>query len=287
MNDLVKFIEKTESLDNRNKLRLLLLISGVKPSTYIQLKIGKNLEDKHRFEELLKENNLIFESSRPKGYEEIEKIQGNAVKWKIMGMWYGYDIFSTKPYAQRFLEYVQLLKQKKHKQADLLAGKIYGYPDCCIKKYLQHKINKNYYEHYKELHDMDKKFPFISHTPCTLNCKETQKLNTKYKNAIKKISPKFLKEYSKKRKYTVPLIVDVENKLPEFKKQNGHDYVYITKEPIEKKYWLISWLTKAEFKRGTIIEAEATMQYDYSLIKIKKKIGQIQNLHHERHFTKL
>jgi len=289
MEKIIKFVENSSGFDNSNKLRLLLLLAGVKPSAYVQLRITNNLHDKHDFEELLKEKGIIFEASKAKGFEEIVKVD-SAAHWKLKGTWYGYDLFSTKPYAERFLEYVQLLKSKKHELADMMAGIIYGYPKCCIEKFVkQHqKINKSYYQHFKELNDMDKAFPFICHTPCSLKCKATKKLNNLYKNTVKKVSPKFFKEYSKKSTHRVPVVVDIENDIPGmWKKKDGHDYIYVTKAPINGKYLIISWLTKAVFKRGDVLDADVTVQYDFASLKIRKSIGHIKNFHHERHFTKL
>lgn len=285
---LLQFVEQSTAFDNNSKLKMLLLISGTKPSTFIHLRIQKNLHDKHEFEELLKQNGIIFDASRPKGYEEIQKIEGTAIKWKFNGTWYGYDLFKNKQYNQRFLEYVTLLRQKKHELADKMAGKLYGYPDCCIQRFINenHKkkpIKKTYYEYYKDLHDSDKAFPYISHTPCSSKCKQTKKLNKMYEKAIKKTSKKFNKEYSAKKTYQMQVIIDIENEISGvWKQKNGHDYILITQKPINEKYYLISWLTKAQFKRGTILHAQITIQYDYATIKIIKKTGEIKNLHHER-----
>ena len=81
---LVDFAEKTESLDNSSKLRLLLFLSKAKPNTYIRLKITpKNLEDKQHFEKHNKELMIPYSIRRPKSFEEKERIKGNKIKWKI------------------------------------------------------------------------------------------------------------------------------------------------------------------------------------------------------------
>ncbi len=293
--ELLRFIEESPALDNNSKLKAVLFITGAKPSTYIHLRIQKNLHDKHTFEELLRQNNIIFDVSRAKGYEEINTVKGNAAVWKIKGTWYGYDLFMNKRSNERFEEYVMLLKQQKHEGADKIAGQIYGYPSCCIKKFTEeHDVRKmtqknSYYSYYKKLHDSDAAFPFIVHTPCSLKCSETKKLNKKYSAAVKKWAPRFYKEYSCEKTCTVPIIIDVESDIPgaKWKKKDGHDYVLITQKPIEGKHYLISWLTKAVFKRGTVLNAKITVQYDYALVDPLKKIGELKNFHHERKFTKL
>ncbi len=289
---LLTFMESSNAFDNSSKLKLILLLSGVKPSTYARIRTQKNLHDKHEFEELLKENGILFDVSSAKGYEEIVKVQGNAAVWRLRGIWHGYDLFKNKNFNARFLEYVTLLRQKKHETADQLAGIIYGYPQCCINTFIKGhaptQLAKKYtsYQYYKRLHDMDKKFPFIAHTPCSLNCKETKKLNALYTKAVKKNAPAFYKEYSKKRTYSAPLIVDVESDTIQWKKKDGHEYSLVTQKPIEGKYYLISWLSKKEYKRGTILDAKITLQYDYAIVNAKKTTGHLANFHHERKFTR-
>ncbi|VVB80960.1 Uncharacterised protein [uncultured archaeon] len=292
MENLLKFVQKSDAFDTNSKLKLILFLSGAKPSTYIQLRIDKNLHDKHEFEDLLKENNILFEASKPKGYEEITGIKANAAVWKLKGTWYGYDLFKNKEFNAKFLEYITLLKQKKHDTADRLAGVIYGYPQCCIETFIREhnkaQLAKKYsaYQYYKRLHDCDQKFPFISHTPCSTVCKQTKKLNLQYANAVKRKAPEFYKKYAKKRTYRLPLIVDVESSDIKWKKEDGHDYMLITKNPLEGRYCLMSWLSRGKYKRGTVIDATVTLQYDYAIINVHKKTGYLKNFHHERRFAK-
>ncbi len=288
---LIRFIEDSTAFDNNSKLKATLFTAGVKPNTFVHLRIKKNLHDKHEFERLLKLNKIIFEVSRAKGFEEISSIKGNTAVWKMMGTWYGYDLFRSKKDKANFGKYVSFVKKLQHDKADKLAGTIYGYPDCCIQNFIdEHDAKKlakkySYYQYYKKLHDADVAFPFISHTPCSPKCKRTAVLNKKYANAIKKSVPQFYKQYSKKRTYKAPVIVDLESDIGVWKKKDGYDYSLITKKPIERKYYMISWLTKPKFKRGTILDASITIQYDYALVKLKKKIGEIKNFYHKRHFT--
>jgi hypothetical protein len=288
---LIRFIEKTDAFDNNSKLKALLFATGAKPSTYVHFRIQKNLHDKHEFERLLKLNKIPFETSRAKGYEELSKVTGNKAVWRLQGTWHGYDLFKNKKEQHEFHKYVGLIKKQKHHQADKLAGKIYGYPDCCTKEFIEgHDIKKlakkyTYYQYYKKLHDSDTAFPFIAHTPCSPKCAETKKLNKKYQSAIKKYAPSFYKKYLRKRIYNIPVIVDVESDFGIWKKKDGHDYVLVTLKPLEGRNLLISWLTKAKFERGTKLLAEITLQYDYATVKIKKKTGHVKNFHHERKFS--
>ncbi|TAL56018.1 MAG: hypothetical protein EPN86_02910, partial [Nanoarchaeota archaeon] len=211
---LIKFIEKSQAFDNNSKLKAILFASGAKPNTFVHLRITDNLSDKHEFERLLKLNKIAFDASKAKGFEEIKQIKKNAVIWKLTGIWYGYDLFRSKKEKKKFEKYVELIKKHKHATADTMAGKFYGYPSCCTKKFIQEHdpnvISKNYtcYRYYKRLHDSDRAFPFISHMPCSPKCRKTTALNKKYSLVLSKTAPKFYKQYSKRRSYSVPVIVD-------------------------------------------------------------------------------
>jgi len=288
---LLRFIESSQAFDNNSKLKALLFVAGVKPNTFVHVRIQKNIHDKHEFERLLKLNNIAFSASKAKGFEEISSIRGNAVVWKLRGTWYGYDLFRNEKEKKKFARYVSLVKQQKHDQADKLAGSIYGYPACCVKKFIaehdQRQLPKkySYYQYYKRLHDSDVAFPFISHMPCRVDCSKTKALNRKYAAAIKKWAPKFHQEYAKKRTYKMQVIVDLESGTDVWKKKNGHDYSLIAKKPVEKKHYLISWLTKAAFKRGVVLDATVSLRYDYATVRVNKKTGMLKNFHHERKFT--
>jgi hypothetical protein len=288
---LTRFVETSEAFDNNSKLKAILFAAGAKPNTFIHLRVQKNLHDKHEFERLLKLNKILFEASRAKGFEEITGIKKNATIWRIKGTWYGYDLFRNKKAKKQFHKYVDFVRKRKHDKADQTAGKLYGYPNCCINKFIEEHDPKSlpgkytYYQYYKRLHDSDIAFPFISHTPCSPKCNKTRKLNKKYEITIKKSAPKFYKQYARKRIYTIPVIVDMESDIGVWKKKDGHDYSLITQKPVEGKYLMISWLSKAKFKRGTIIQAKIVLQYDYAAVSVQKKIGELRNFHHERKFS--
>jgi hypothetical protein len=298
MKQLIRFIEKSTAFDNRAKLRAILFLNKLKPSTYIQLRIGKNLHDKHEFEKLLKSNKILFKVSKAKGYEEIVRMKKNAAVWKLQGTWYGYDLFQNKQEKQKFGQYVSYVKKLDHEKADTLAGQLYGYPACCIKQFIQeHDAKKlarkySYYQFYKRLHDSDKAFPFLQHTPCKKTCKRSTALNKKYNAAVKKSAPAFYKEYVKKKNHRAQVIVDTESDITfkgisVWKKKDGHDYSLVTKKPIKGRHYLISWLTKRAYTRGTILSGTITMQYNYATFKATRKSGTIKNFHHERRFTRL
>ncbi len=198
--------------------------------------------------------------------------------------------------------YLSLISKGKHSEADRIAGKLYGYPKSCIEAFIKNFNNpKNiakkysYYEYYKFIHDSEKKFPFIQHRPHSLNCKGTISLNNKYKNAVKKYAPKFFKDFSKKRTYKTEVIVDV---AKDIKTQNlifkdglsiwpikkGMDYIFISRKKVEKEFWLLSHLSKDFIDRGTVLDAEITLQYNSAVLKLGKVKQQLIDLCHERKF---
>jgi hypothetical protein len=289
MKELLQFVQKAECFDNNDRLKLVLFLSGVKPSTFIHLRItSKNLHDKHEFEDLLRKKRILFEVSRAKGFEEITAVKGNAAVWRLKGQWYGYDLFRNKEFRDKFSKYVSLVKQQKHDQADRTAGIIYGYPTCCIDAFIkQHKTTAaSYYAYYKKLQDCDRKFPFVAHTPCSQKCKSTEALNRIYEGRVKNLTPEFYKKFAKKRTYKAKLIVDSENEI-KAKKKDGHYYVVATQRPVEGHYYLFNVLSRKKYPRGTMLDATITLQYDYAIITVKKETGKIKGFHHERKFAKL
>ena len=131
------FAEKAKGFDDNCRIKLGLFTAGVKPNTYVILKVGpENLEEKYQFERLLKENRIVYEAGRPKSYEKIEKIAGNRIKWALAGIWFGYDLFAGKANRRIFQKYVSLVRKgtgEARAKAAGVAGKLYGYPACCIR----------------------------------------------------------------------------------------------------------------------------------------------------------
>ena len=287
---LIRVIEKSQAFDAVSKRNLLLFVSGAKPNTYVRLRIEKNMHDKHEFERLLKLNKIVFSCGKVKGFEEIVRFKKNAAVWKFVGTWYGYDLFRTKEDKKKFEKYVSLIKQGKHTEGDLIAGALYGYPECCVQEHIKWKnlnyLKKHYtyYEYFKRLHDIDKKLPYVSFTPGSLHCPKVIKLNKNYAKALKEISPSFYKQYNKKRTYQAKIVVDLESD-GEWQENDGHEYSVITLSKIEGVYLLISHLSKKYYERGAVLDSTITLQHHHATVTVKKQIGKIENLHHERKFT--
>jgi len=291
---LIRFAEQTHAFDAKDKLKLILFAAEVKPATYLHLRIKNNLHDKHRFEELLDKAGIVYSVSRAKGFEEITGIEDNAANWHFTGIWYGYDLFHTKSQKKEFNRYKKLIRAGKQAEADRVAGRLYGYPNSAVEWFIKSKNPKTlaqkftYYQYYKQLHEIDRAFPFICHVPPSPTCKDSKRANEIYRKTIKALAPRFYKEYTKKRTYRCPIIVDMENSVENvWPEHRGHDYIVITTKPIEGQHWLISWLTRTTYPRGTILDAKITIQYDYARVDVIRKTGQLTGFYHKRHFTKL
>ena len=140
LTNLIRFAEKSKGLQTKDKIKLLLFLKKVKPNTEILLKVGpKNLGEKYLLEKLLKQNKVLFSVSNPKSYEEVKKIKGDKVMWEIKGTYYSYDIFRSKKDKEKFRHYLDLLDKGKYNQGDKIAGEHYGYPKCCLTRFVKEK----------------------------------------------------------------------------------------------------------------------------------------------------
>lgn len=294
---LIRFAEQAQGLDAIQRLKLILFVTGIKPNTYVVLKIhSHNLEEKHHFEEHLRRNKIMYEISHAKSYEEITAIHKNKIHWTMQGTWQGYDLFSSKKSQQKFKKYKQLLKQQKHAAADTLAGKLYNYPPCCVREYTKEhdttylKKKYGYYTFYQRMHETEKKFPFIVHYPCSPHCRATQQSNKKYTATIKKYAPMFFKEYTRKHTFTTDLIIDSESDIyddnahPLWPEKDGHEYSLVSLTPFQGHYYLFSHLTKTLLLRGSIVSARITMHHNYADVKITALKDYVPDIHHERKF---
>lgn len=292
---LTQFVEQAEGFDPQHKLKLIVFSADKKKATYVRLKIGtNNLDEKHHFENHLKQCNFTYLVSKPKTYEEIKTIKKNTVIWQSAGIWFGYDLFQNKKLLQQFKTYKTLLKKQQHKKADALGAALYGYPSCCQKEYgKQHDIDYTkkkytYYQYYKKIHDTEQKFPFIFHTPCSTKCRRTEKLNRTYKKTVHHEAPHFYKNYTKKRQFTATLVSDTYSDILDNKNnsiwthKNAYEHAMLTLKPINKHHYLLSYLSKKELPLGSTYSARITTSCETATIKLDKKKRTIKNFHHER-----
>lgn len=296
--NLVTFAEIAHGFIDIDRLKLILFAAGVKPAAFVALKIDSmNLGEKYRFEHHLKD--LVFVASKARSFEEISKIEKNKVIWNFNGIWVGYDLFNCYHGLKQFKEYIKYVRMQNHEKADRIAGKLYGYPDCCVKNFIkEHDINhvkEKYtcYEYYKRLHDSVRRFPFVFHTPCSKNCVATAKLNNTYRRALKKTAPKFYKELSRKKVYKTGLIIDTESDIFDkngktvWPEKDGHEYSVIAKIPFQNHHYLYAYLTKNCYERGTVLDSKVAMRYTYADIRAGKTKDIIKNLVHIRRFQAL
>lgn len=295
--DLIKFVETAKGFDNKAKLKLILFSAGAKPATFVSLKINpKNLDEKYHFEKHLQNAGIVYEVSRARSYEEIDKISENKILWKIKGTWYGYDIFKNESQKNIFKRYVSLTG-KSHSKADALGGKVYGYPKCCTKMYSNNHspeyVAKYYscFDFYKRLNEADRTFPFLVHTACSKKCYSSRKLNIKYQKLLKTISPKFYSDFSKRKIFAADLLVDSESDIfkdsvfetrPVWLEKDGHEYTLLCLKKIEGKHYFFTHLTRKWYVKGAVLEAKISMQYDYADIEIKKVKGYLKDVEHRR-----
>lgn len=293
---LIRFAEIAKGFDADERLKLILFASGAKPATYVILKIDPdNLTEKYHFEKRLKDLGVVFSASRSRSYEVIDRIEKNRVIWKIKGVWIGYDLFNDKKSLEQFRKYVSELKKQNHKKADEIAGKLYGYPACCIKEYIkEHNLDYlkkkfSYYQYYKRLHDTERKFPFLIHTPCSVSCRKSAALNRKYRNAVKRHTVKFYDKFCSKKSYSTDLIVDAPSDILKKGKsiwpvKKALEYSVISKKPYKGNHYMYTYLSKKFYDIGAVLDAKVTMQYSYADIKVRKARKEIKNLMHVRKF---
>lgn len=303
---LIDFAQSARGLDNYSKLKLILFAAGAKPATFFALKISpKNLGEKEHLERHLKQCRIPFLTGRPKSYEEIVAIKGNTVKWKMMGTWYGYDLFRDNRHLDLFQKYLELMRNQKHARSDRVGGKLYDYPKCCVEHYLKEHslalLRKNYthFSYYRHLHNVERAFPLVMHTPCSTKCAASRKLNSEYAAVLKKAAPKFWKEFSEIKNYSIDVVVDSESELlqdilyrlasvkPVFPVKDGHEYSAITLKPIEGHYYIYSVLSKKSICRGAVLRATAKVRFNYADVKLGKPKKVLSSLHHERKFVVL
>ncbi|MFH1682686.1 MAG: hypothetical protein ABIA37_02715 [Candidatus Woesearchaeota archaeon] len=292
---LIKFAEYARGLDTKEKIKLILFMKKIKPNAEVLLKINpKNLGEKFEFEELLKKGGLLFSVSNAKSYEEIKKIKGNKILWEIEGTYFVYDLFKSKKDQDNFNRYLELLDKGRYDEGDRIAGKHYGYPKCCVERFIKEKSENflkkdySYWDYYKKQQDVDRKFPYLFHRPHSLTCKESAKMNKRYGEELKKASKKIYKEYVSKGKFKGSLIVgelsDIEVKGKSiWPNKTGHEYELIFKKPFRSNYYLVSFLSKEKYVKGQVLKGEVILQYDYAKTKIiRKKDKIVAGLHHER-----
>ncbi|MBI4148030.1 hypothetical protein HY490_01955 [Candidatus Woesearchaeota archaeon] len=293
--DFIRYVQSAKAFDLSEKIKLVVFATGIKPAAYVRLKIGpKNLECKAHFEKHLKDCRIKFLRSGPKTYEEISAVKRNAVVWTPAGIWFGYDLFADKRAKQNFLTYKILKSKGQHARADCIGAGIFGYPSCCQKQYTkEHSMNYvrkhyTYYGFYKKTQDVDRKFPYIFHFPCTTTCTRTQTMNARHRALVKRHAPHVFASFTAKHHFTTPVIVDSVSDILDnaglsiWSRKNGTNAELITKEKINGHHYLVSHLTKKSLLKGEIYPAHMTIRHETGMVTLGKKKGTLARLHHER-----
>lgn len=288
----LKFVDTAKCFDAKAKINLAVFLCGLKKACFVRLKVNpKNIDDPKHFEEHIAKCKFLFKRTEPKSFEEIESVT-SVIKWGFSGIWFGYDLFSSLPALHEFEKYHVLLK-KKHESADLVAGKLYGYPSCCVKNFiLEHSINylKNfsYADYYKRLHDGDRDFPWVSYLPCP-KCKASKLLNQKYEACVKKFLPRTYHYYKDLYSLNADFIVDAESDVLEdgrsiWPEKDAHEYSLISTKPVDNHYYIISFLSKKQYPRGMVFSGKADLKYDYADVKVNKVLG-VKKIVHVRQLS--
>jgi hypothetical protein len=290
---LIEFTEKTKIFDPRVKLKIILFALGLKRSTFATLK-NITRTGKHVFEESLYEAKKEYFVDSPRPFEEIKHVRKNTIRWKIAGQWVGYDLFQSTKDREIFEKYIMAVREGRHSQAHQLAATLYGYPSCCMKRFVAEenieflKKNYSYGQYFKRRRDLQLKFPFVQHTPCSTSCKRTAALNKKYAAAIKKNAREFYKDFTTKRKIQCKLVMDStidifdDTGRPIWLEKDAHHCHAVSTTKIGGKFYRFTHLQNNFLEKGTIADAEIVIQYEYPSIKIKKISGFLPDLHHLR-----
>ena len=293
----INFVESARGFDISHKLKLVLFIAGSKPNAYVVLKIApENLGEKAHFERHLSMINILFRVSRPKSYEEIVQVRNGIVRWQICGVWYGYDLLWTKNSQKLFGKYRQFLRLQKHSSADRIAGKLYGYPSCCVEEYSSEhnlgylKSKYDYCSFYRSLRLLGKKFPFIFHYACSQDCRATIMLNKKYSGVIKKYSLRIWREFSCKKIVFADVLVDAESDVLDdngrslWPVRNCHEYSLVSLHPVEGHFFLFSVLAKSIIPRGTAASVRIVLRHNFADVRILRLKGFAGRSQHHRKF---
>ncbi len=286
----IAFVQSARGFDDDCKIKLSLFLAKQRQAAYVQLKIySDNLDEKYHFEKHLKKAGIDYAATLSKSFEEVTKIdlKKQRIVWEIKGVWIGYDLFNTKEAKKLFQKYKQLKRQGKQALAEKMGAKIYSIPPCCARKPKEF-TRQSYYSHYREIHQLEKNFPFLPFQPHSLQCRKAAALHQKYKTIIRQLTPRFYKQYLKPKPCNTRLIVDYEEDILKngksiWKTKDGHDYAVTCLRPCNGKCYTYYYLTRQQFPRGTLLSATVIMKgrtADIRVHRIKKQ--HLEKLHHEK-----
>ena len=296
---LADFAILSQGMTIKDRIKLLLFAMGLKPAASVYLHITPlSLDESYTFEHALRLSKIIYLRSREKSMEEVDYIRRNKIVWKLSGLWIAYDLFHTLQQKEQFLRYRMLWQQDNQRnRRNIIAGKLYGYPACCIASYNKETsqyIGKKYspYAYYKKLHLLEKKFPLLAFTPCSLACKKSREQQTVFARAMRKAADSLLHHLQEVQVYESEIIIDGENDVlfngkSVWKTKNGHDYIVLATTPFHGKYWFYNVLSKKTYPRGAVLHATIKHYATHGEVLIGKETGFLESLYHERHLPLL
>lgn len=292
--DLSTFAVVSEGFSMTDKVKLILFSSGAKPAASVYLDITpKNLDEKERFEQILEKNKIPFLRGRERSFEVVDYVKGGTVHWVIGGTYIDYDLFSSAIDKKKFSEYKKMaIKDIARSKRARIAGKIYGYPKCCIEQYVREtsawlKKNMTYHDFYERLNAADKKYPFIPFSPCSAECRQAKNLNQKYSATVRKYEPKFWRQFVNKQEFRTDLVIDHESIVTDdnnkdiFPNRKWHNYVVLALKQYKGRYYFYSFLTRKKYEHGAVLSGKVTMQYGRGFVQ-PGKAKRIMKLRHIR-----
>lgn len=299
MKMLIDFAILSRGLSAKDKIKLILFALGLKPAASLYLRItSANLDEAFQFENALRFNKIIYSRGREKSFEEVRQIKSNKIIWNPAGLWVDYDLFHTYTQKKKFDEYRQLWQRGEQRtKMNRIAGKLYGYPACCIAQYNKEttqyiKKHYDYYAFYKKMHDIDKRFPLLAYTPCSMPCRKSKESQKAFASAIKKASLSFWHHLQEVSVYQTDAIIESENDIlmndkSIWPKRNGHDYVVLSIKQFDGKNWFYAVLSKKAYPRGAVLSATIKHRATYGEILLGREKDVIHDLQHERNLPLL
>jgi len=218
----VRFNEVLLSLHVQQLCSLLAVVHGIKPSAIIE----SVLTDYWRaFVDFIKIHRLsmaysterglvIFDRGRRVHYIDKDLLAKEDFKGEILD---SDAVFSLKPISDTGIDYrdiyvsrskdilleilrYHLLKKTQKPKTDLRLGELLGYPECCVRNYVELGPVKAWYNYQRGLIEsgLDQQMPVelwaIYHAPCSATCKASIELGGRYLMAVKKTSEKLYRK---------------------------------------------------------------------------------------------
>lgn len=217
------------NLKLRNRLDLCLTVLGEKPVADILFEYRDFVENVPGVY-IKKERGNILYNLRKVGYEHLPEEVMEAIAKDILPLYKiyqkNYDLLvSTNPYllkrAYSLLEEggkkkIRPYTPKRHEKL----GKFFGYPDCCIKAFLEGK-HLTHPQLKKKLSQLSAEqqfyLEFTFHLPCNIDCRKSLDIGKKRAETIYKYVPSLYREIETvvekriKRKNRMVQLINLEN----------------------------------------------------------------------------